>query len=83
MIAWTEYRCEAAWRQQGGVRVTLMFVETYRATVAAADCDHLGHMNVQHYFAAVSEGMFAIMVRLGLDPEEIRRRNDQILAGDF
>jgi hypothetical protein len=22
------------------------FVETYRATVAPADCDHLGHMNV-------------------------------------
>ena len=51
-----------------------IFVETYRATVAPADCDHLGHMNVQHYFAAVSDGMFAIMVRLGLGPEEIRRR---------
>jgi acyl-CoA thioesterase FadM len=31
-------------------------------------------MNVQHYFAAVSEGMFALMVRLGLSPEEICRR---------
>jgi acyl-CoA thioesterase FadM len=31
-------------------------------------------MNVQHYFAAVSDGMFAIMVRLGLWPREIRRR---------
>jgi acyl-CoA thioesterase FadM len=51
-----------------------IFVETYRATVARADCDHLGHMNVQHYFAAVGDGMFAIMVRLGLGPEEIRRR---------
>ena len=50
------------------------FVETYRATVAPAQCDHLGHMNVQHYFAAVSDGMFAIMIRLGLGPEEIRRR---------
>jgi acyl-CoA thioesterase FadM len=50
------------------------FVETYRATVAPKDCDHLGHMNVQHYFAAVSDGMFAIMARLGLPPEEIRRR---------
>jgi acyl-CoA thioesterase FadM len=47
-----------------------IFVETYRATVAPSDCDHLGHMNVQHYFAAVSDGMFAIMVRLGLGPEE-------------
>ena len=43
-------------------------------TVAPADCDHLGHMNVQHYFAAVSDGMFAIMVNLRLGPEEIRGR---------
>jgi acyl-CoA thioester hydrolase len=50
------------------------FVETYRTTVAQADCDHLGHMNVQHYFAAVSEGMFAMMVRLGLDREQIHNR---------
>jgi acyl-CoA thioesterase FadM len=51
-----------------------MFVETYRATVAPADCDHLGHMNVQHHFAAVSDGMFAIMSHRGLGPDEIRRR---------
>src|SRR4029453_3923225 len=51
-----------------------VFVETYRATVAPADCDHLGHMNVQDCFADVSDGKFAIMVRLGLGPEEIRRR---------
>jgi acyl-CoA thioester hydrolase len=50
------------------------YLETFRATVSPADCDHLGHMNVQHYFAAVSDGMFALMVRLGLGPEEIRRR---------
>ena len=31
-------------------------------------------MNVQHYFAAVSDGMFAIMIHLGLGPEDIRRR---------
>jgi acyl-CoA thioester hydrolase len=31
-------------------------------------------MNVQHYFAAVSNGMFAMMSRLGLTPEEIQRR---------
>ena len=51
-----------------------IFVETCRATVAPADCDHLGHMNVQHYFAAVSDGMFSLMVRLGLGPDEIRTR---------
>jgi acyl-CoA thioesterase FadM len=52
----------------------MMFVETYRTTVAVSDCDHLGHMNVQHYFAAVSEGMFSLMDRLGLNPQEIHRR---------
>ena len=50
------------------------FVETYRGTVGPAECDNLGHMNVQHYFAAVSNGMFAMMARLGLPPEEIERR---------
>jgi len=50
------------------------YLETFRATVAPADCDHLGHMNVQHYFRAVSDGMFAVMVHLGLTPDEIRRR---------
>lgn len=50
------------------------YVETFRGTVAPADCDHLGHMNVQHYFRAVSDGMFAAMVRIGLAPGEIRRR---------
>jgi acyl-CoA thioester hydrolase len=51
-----------------------LFIETYRGIVGQAECDNLGHMNVQHYFAAVSNGMFAIMARLGLTPEEIDRR---------
>ena len=50
------------------------YVETFRGAVAPADCDHLGHMNVQHYFRAVSDGMFAVMIHLRLTPEEIRRR---------
>ena len=49
-------------------------LETYRATVAPADCDHLGHMNVQHYFRAVSDGMFSLMELVGLGPTEIRAR---------
>jgi acyl-CoA thioester hydrolase len=50
------------------------YMESFRAAVAPADCDHLGHMNVQHYFRAVSDGMFAVMLRIGLTPEEIRLR---------
>lgn len=52
----------------------VMGVETYRATVAPADCDDLGHMNVQHYFRAVSDGMFSLMAQVGLGPTEIRAR---------
>jgi len=51
-----------------------LFIETYRGVVGPAECDDLGHMNVQHYFAAVSSGMFAVMSRLGLTLEEIKRR---------
>jgi acyl-CoA thioester hydrolase len=51
-----------------------VFIETYRGAARREDCDDLGHMNVQHYFAAVSNGMFAMMSRLGLTPEEIQRR---------
>jgi len=51
-----------------------LFIETYRGIVGPTDCDDLGHMNVQHYFAVVSNGMFAMMSHLGLSPEEIQRR---------
>ena len=51
-----------------------LFIETYPGTVGPTDCDDLGHMNVQHYFAAVSNGMFTMMSRLGLTPEEIQRQ---------
>jgi acyl-CoA thioester hydrolase len=51
------------------------YVETFRCTVSQSDCDHLGHMNVQHYLRAVSDGMFCLMIHLGLTLEEIRRRN--------
>jgi acyl-CoA thioester hydrolase len=50
------------------------FIETYRSVVAPAQCDHLGHMNVQHYFAAVSDGMFALQTHLGLGPSQVSER---------
>ena len=49
-------------------------LETYRTTVRPEDCDALGHMNVQHYFRAVSEGMFVVMAQLGLDLQQIAHR---------
>ena len=40
---------------------------TYRAVVDPAHCDFLGHMNVSRYFAACSDGVFAIQCAMGLD----------------
>ena len=48
------------------------FIETYRAVVAPADCDHLGHMNVSRYFAACSDGVISFQIRLGLGPSDLR-----------
>ena len=47
-------------------------VETFRSVVSPAECDHLGHMNVSRYFAAVSDGVFAFQTMLGLGPTDIR-----------
>jgi acyl-CoA thioesterase FadM len=49
-------------------------LDTYQATVAPEDCDFLGHMNVQHYFRAVSDGMFSLMAQIGLEQAEILDR---------
>ncbi len=47
-------------------------VETFRSVVAPSDCDHLGHMNVSRYFAAVSDGVFSFQTLVGLDAKDIR-----------
>jgi acyl-CoA thioesterase FadM len=49
------------------------FRRDHRATVAPAACDYLGHMNA-YYFAPPATACSGIMVRLGLGPDDIRRR---------
>jgi acyl-CoA thioesterase FadM len=51
-----------------------MFMETWRGVVSPAQCDHLGHMNVQYYFAAAGDGMFAISGELGLTRRQVEAR---------
>ncbi len=53
-------------------RKTGQYLETYRHVVTPAECDHLGHMNAQFYFAAVSGGIGAFEVALGLTPSDKR-----------
>ncbi|HKJ00031.1 MAG TPA: thioesterase family protein [bacterium] len=50
------------------------YFETYRATVKPEQCDHLGHMNVQYYIAALNDGTIELVRRLGLPLAEIARR---------
>lgn len=48
-------------------------LETFRSVVAPSQCDVLGHMNVSHYFAACSDGVFSIQTALGLGLSDIRK----------
>ncbi len=51
-----------------------MYVETWRGVVHPAQCDFLGHMNVQYYFASVGDGMFTFSNEFGLGRSDIEKR---------
>lgn len=46
---------------------------SFRSVVDPTDCDFLGHMNVSRYFAACSDGVFAIQSEMGLTADDMRR----------
>ncbi len=48
------------------------YIETYRNIVSPAELDHLGHMNVQYYFAAIGGGITSFQIALGLTPSDMR-----------
>ena len=50
------------------------FREVNRRTVTHDLCDELGHMNIQHYYATLSDGMFNVMALIGMPKEEIATR---------
>ncbi len=45
---------------------------SFRSVVDPGDCDFLGHMNVSRYFAACSDGVFAIQAEIGLTANDMR-----------
>ena len=45
---------------------------SFRSMVDPSDCDFLGHMNVSRYFAACSDGVFAIQSEMGLTANDMR-----------
>jgi acyl-CoA thioester hydrolase len=44
---------------------------SFRSVVDPSDCDFLGHMNVSKYFAACSDGVFAIQAEMGLTSNDM------------
>lgn len=61
-------------------------IESYRSAVALAECDEMGHMNIQHY-AARTEAAGAVLAALGGAPAAAPawlhlRFHKEMLAGD-
>lgn len=50
------------------------FREVNRVVVNQGLCDDLGHMNIQYYYAALSDGMFRVMEIIGMPKEDIPTR---------
>lgn len=62
-------------------------IESYRSAVALAECDEMGHMNIQHYAARAEAAgeMLAIMNGMRLPPARILhlRFHREMLVGDL
>ena len=50
------------------------FRETNYSIVLESQCDELGHMNIQYYFATLSDTMFKFMSIIGVPTSEISIR---------
>ena len=48
------------------------YIETFRKVVDPDELDHLGHMNVQYYFAAIGSAITSFQIELGLTPTDMR-----------
>ena len=53
---------------------------TYRGTIQAWHCDHMGHMNVMWYVGKFDEGTWQLFSRLGLTPSRLRKENRGMVA---
>jgi acyl-CoA thioester hydrolase len=51
-------------------------IECFRGVVYPWHCDHLGHMNVQHYTAMFDQAAFHYQFQLGLDYRAMAERGE-------
>lgn len=54
--------------------------ETYRGTVYPWHCDHMGHMNVQHYAAKFDEATWQLFGGIGLTPDYLKMNRRGMVA---
>ena len=55
---------------------------TYRGTVYASQCDHMGHMNVMWYVGKFDEASWQLLSTLGLTASRFRRDGIRVAAVD-
>lgn len=53
-----------------------MTLRTYQGVVYPAQCDAMGHMNVQHYVAAFDQALWHLMAACGYSPSWISERRE-------
>lgn len=56
--------------------------EVLRSSVNAWECDHLGHMNVRHYFNRFNDGLAVLLLQLGFAPRSWSERGLVMRARD-
>ena len=57
-------------------------LEVIRSRVNSWDCDHMGHLNVRHYFGRANEGLSVLWLALGLSPRSLEQQGLAVRARD-
>lgn len=57
-------------------------LEVIRSRVNNWDCDHMGHLNVRHYFGRANEGLAVLWLALGLSPRSLQQQGLAVRARD-
>lgn len=55
-------------------------VATLLGTIRADQCDHFGHLNIQHYSGITSDAFMVLMTLIGLGKDAVRERQLGVVA---
>jgi acyl-CoA thioester hydrolase len=57
-------------------------VETILGTIRVDQCDHFGHLNIQHYSGVTSDAFMVLMTLIGLGKDAVKQRQIGVVATD-